>query len=247
MSTPVLEARKLFRRFGSRVVLRGVNLAVQPGEFVALLGPNGAGKTTLLRIFATLLRPNHGYVAVYGHRLPQNAPAARRHLGFISHQPLLYPDLSAEQNLYFFGRLYRVPELADRIASLLRMVGLYRRRRDPVRTYSRGMQQRLAIARALLHDPKVLLLDEPYTGLDQDAAQRLDELLQLIASQGRSVLMTSHDLGRVLDLAHRFVVLTQGRIVASARREDIDAHGGLLTFYREALARAARTPSGGKA
>ncbi len=241
---PVVEVRKLVKRFGSRTVLRGLDLTLQPGEFVALLGPNGAGKTTLLRILATLLRPTQGYVAIYGHRLPHEAQAARRHLGVLSHQPLLYGDLSAEQNLRFYGRLYQVPNLDARIAELLRLVGLYRRRHDLVRTFSRGMQQRLAIARALIHDPHVLLLDEPYTGLDQDAAQRLDDLLRTIAAQGRTILMTSHDLHRILELAQRFLVLTRGRIVASADREAI-AQQGLLAFYRDALAQARANPAGG--
>ena len=246
---PMIAVRRLVKRFGLRVVLRGVDLEVQAGEFVALLGPNGAGKTTLLRILATLSRPNHGEVRLAGYRLPGQASAARRYLGLVSHQPLLYGDLSAEQNLRFYARLYSVPRAGERIAALLERVGLASRRRDPVRTFSRGMQQRLAIARALLHDPRILLLDEPYTGLDQDAAARLDALLRPIAAEGRTVLMASHNLPRVAALASRFVVLSRGRIAASVSREHISDQD-LLDFYRAAVMAdrpAAPSASGGAA
>ena len=235
---PVIEVRRLVKRFGSRVVLRGLDLTVRAGEFVALLGPNGAGKTTLLRILATLSRPNHGEVRLAGYRLPDQAHQARRDLGLVSHRPLLYGNLSAAQNLRFYARLYRVPHPRGRIDALLERVGLASRRRDLVRTFSRGMQQRLAIARALLHDPRILLLDEPYTGLDQDAATRLDELLRRIAAEGRTVLMASHNLPRVAALASRFVVLTRGRIARSMPRDQISDRD-LLDFYRAALASAA--------
>ncbi len=244
----MIQVRRLVKRFGLRVVLRGVDLEVQAGEFVALLGPNGAGKTTLLRILATLSRPNQGDVRLAGYRLPGQAAAARRYLGLVSHQPLLYGDLTAEQNLRFYARLYGVPRAAERIAALLERVGLAARRRDPVRTFSRGMQQRLAIARALLHDPRILLLDEPYTGLDQDAAARLDDLLRRIAAEGRTVLMASHNLPRVAALASRFVVLTRGRIAASVPRDQISDQD-LLDFYRATVmtARPAAAASSGGA
>ncbi len=233
-SPPLIQVTGLVKRFGLKTVLRGVNFTAARGEFVALLGPNGAGKTTFLRILASLSRPNAGEIRVAGHRLPQQAAAVRRRLGVVSHQPLLYGDLTAEENLRFYGRLYAVPEAEARIAELLRLVGLYRRRRDLVRTYSRGMQQRLAIARAILHDPEVLLLDEPYTGLDQDASAMLDDVLRQVASQGRTVVMTSHDLSRIALLASRFDVLARGRIAASVSRSEI-ADTELLAFYRAAV------------
>ncbi len=232
---PLIQVTGLVKRFGLKTVLRGVNFVAARGEFVALLGPNGAGKTTFLRILASLSRPNAGEVRVAGRRLPHEAAAVRRGLGVVSHQPLLYGDLTAEENLRFFGRLYNVPVLEERIVEMLHLVGLYRRRKDLVRTYSRGMQQRLAIARAILHDPEVLLLDEPYTGLDQDASAMLDEVLQHVASQGRTVVMTSHDLSRIALLASRFDVLARGRIVASVQRSEI-ADAQLLDFYRSAVA-----------
>ena len=234
---PVIEVNGLIKRFGLKTVLRGVEFTAQRGEFVALMGPNGAGKTTFLRILASLSRPTEGEVRVAGFRLPQEAAAVRRRLGVVSHQPLLYGDLTAEENLRFYGRLYAIPAGDERIAEMLKLVGLYPRRRDLVRTFSRGMQQRLAIARAVLHDPDVLLMDEPYTGLDQDASAMLDDVLREVAAQGRTVVMTSHDLSRVAMLASRFDVLARGRIVASVGRDEI-ADAQLLDFYRAAVAPA---------
>ncbi len=231
----MIQVTKLVKRFGLKKVLRGLELEVQPGEFVALLGPNGAGKTTLLRILASLSRPTLGQVRVNGHALPGEAAAVRRSLGVLSHQPLLYGDLTAQENLLFYGRLFNVDGLDARVEEVLEMVGLAHRRLDLVRTFSRGMQQRLAIARAVIHDPQVLLLDEPYTGLDQDASAMLDGVLKKVAAQGRTVLMTSHDLARAGELAGRFDVLSRGVITASARREELPPDG-LLAFYKRAIA-----------
>ena len=189
--------KKLVKRFGWKTILRGVDFQVQPGEFVALLGPNGAGKTTFLRILASLSRPSVGEVTIAGYKLPDQAAQVRARLGVVSHLPLLYSDLSAEENLLFYARLYGIAHRPSRIAEVLEIIGLETRRRDLVRTFSRGMQQRLAIGRAILHDPEVMLLDEPYTGLDQDASAVLDGILKKVAGQGRTVVMTSHDLFRV--------------------------------------------------
>ena len=230
----MIEVRKLVKRFGLKTVLRGLDFKVEAGEFVAILGPNGAGKTTFLRILATLSRPALGDVRIGGYRLPQQAAAVRRRLGVVSHLPLLYGDLTAEENLRFYGRMYGVPHLDKRIAEVLEMVGLATRRRDLVRTFSRGMQQRLAIGRAVLHDPEVMLFDEPHTGLDQDACTMLDNVLREVAVRGRTVVMTSHDLVRVGDLASRFDVLSRGVIAASVPRTEMEPNN-LLAFYRQAL------------
>jgi heme exporter protein A len=231
----MIEVRKLVKRFGLKTVLRDLDFHVEPGEFVALLGPNGTGKTTFLRILASLSRPTLGYVSIAGHSLPDQSAAVRRSLGVVSHLPLLYGDLTAEENLRFYGRMYDVPALEARITEVLKMVGLENRRGDLVRTFSRGMQQRLAIGRAVLHDPEVMLFDEPYTGLDQDASTMLDEVLKTVGARGRTVVMTSHDLTRAEDLCTRFDVLSRGVIAASASREGLGA-GNLLSFYRRALA-----------
>jgi heme exporter protein A len=230
----MITVKKLVKRFGLKTVLRGLDFEVQPGEFVALLGPNGAGKTTFLRILASLSRPSLGNVTVAGYQLPNEAAAVRARLGVVSHLPLLYGDLTAEENLRFYGRMYNISNLEPRITEVLEMVGLENRRRDLVRTFSRGMQQRLAIGRAVLHNPDVMLFDEPYTGLDQDASSMLDEVLKTVAAKGRTVVMTSHDLVRAEDLATRFDILSRGVIAASTKREEL-GNGNLLSFYKEAL------------
>jgi heme exporter protein A len=226
--------RKLVKRFGLKPVLRGMDFSVESGEFVALLGPNGAGKTTFLRILASLSRPTLGSVNIAGYSLPGQAAAVRRRLGVVSHLPLLYGDLTAEENLRFYARMYNVAHTNNRISEVLDMIGLASRRRDLVRTFSRGMQQRLAIGRAVLHDPEVMLFDEPHTGLDQDACQMLDTVLREVAARGRTVVMTSHDLARVADLVSRFDVLSRGVIAASIQRSQMDPNN-LLAFYRQAI------------
>jgi heme exporter protein A len=237
---PMIEVHQLVKRFGPKTVLRGLEFSVQPGEFVALLGPNGAGKTTFLRILSSLSRQSMGQVTVGGYALPDEAASVRRRLGVVSHLPLLYGDLSAEENLRFYGQMYSVAHLEQRMSEVLELVGLTARRKDLVRTFSRGMQQRLAIGRAVLHDPEVLLLDEPHTGLDQDACEMLDRVLREVAVLGRTVVMTSHDLSRAADLASRFDVLTRGRIQVSVQHSDLP-QDGLLAFYRQALQASSKT------
>ncbi|WKZ48254.1 MAG: heme ABC exporter ATP-binding protein CcmA [Anaerolineales bacterium] len=231
----MIATRKLVKRFGLKTVLRGVDFDVQPGEFVALLGPNGAGKTTFLRILASLSRPSLGEVNIAGYKLPGEAAQVRARLGVVTHLPLLYGDLTAEENLRFYAQMYGLINYQPRITEALEMVGLETRRRDLVRTYSRGMQQRLAIGRAVLHDPQIMLFDEPYTGLDQDASAMLDDVLKTVAAQGRTVVMTSHDLARAEALATRFDILSRGVIAASATRKQLKK-SNLLSFYKQALA-----------
>src|SRR5512139_943928 len=230
----MIQVRKLVKRFGLKTILRGLDFQVRDGEFVALLGPNGAGKTTFLRILSSLARPTFGEVTIAGYRLPAQASAVRRRLGVVSHLPLLYGDLTAEENLQFYARMYGLERPDRRIAQVLELVGLAARRRDLVRTFSRGMQQRLAIGRAVLHDPEVMLFDEPHTGLDQDASTMLDGVLREVAARGRTVVMTSHDLMRAADLATRFDVLSRGVIAKSVQRAEINPDN-LLAFYRQSL------------
>ncbi len=217
----MIKINGLVKNYGINTVLRGVNLNVQPGEFVSLVGSNGAGKTTLMRIVATLLKPSDGQISIGGWPLPDHADKVRRHIGMVSHQALLYGDLSAAENLEFYARLYQLTDREQRVADALRLVGLAARQRDPVRSFSRGMLQRLTIARATLHEPEVLLLDEPYTGLDQDATRLLDDLLRSESDRGRTIFMITHDLARGLDLCHRIAILERGKIVHIVARESV--------------------------
>jgi heme exporter protein A len=228
----MIVVKKLVKRFGPLTVLRELDFEVKSGEFVALLGPNGAGKTTLLRILATLSRPSSGLVKIASYQLPQAGASLRAYLGVVSHQPLLYGDLTAEENLRFYGKLYSVGP--ERIQEVLELVGLAKRKDDLVRTFSRGMQQRLTIGRAILHNPRILLLDEPHTGLDQEAGEILDRVLRSVALEGRTVVMTSHDLVRAAGLATRVDLLSRGKITASLSADDLDA-SDLVDFYRTAL------------
>ncbi len=230
----MIQVQRLVKRFGAKTVLSNLDFQVVEGEFVALMGPNGAGKTTLLRILSSLMKPTYGSIRVAGFQLPAQSAAVRSRLGIVSHLPLLYGDLTAEENLQFYGKMYAVQSLKQRIIEVLDLIGLSSRKADLVRTFSRGMQQRLAIGRAILHDPAVLLLDEPHTGLDQDACEMLDHLLREVAATGRTVVMTSHDLARVQDLARRFDVLSRGKILSSISAEQLPPDG-LLTYYRQAL------------
>jgi heme exporter protein A len=218
----MIKIEGLAKSYGHLPVLRGVDLHVRAGEFVTLVGANGAGKTTLLRIVATLLEPTAGKVSVGGWPLPRHAEKVRRHIGLVSHHALLYGDLSAAENLHFFARMYGLDRREERVEAALKQVGLAARQRDPVRTFSRGMTQRLTIARATLHEPDVLLFDEPYTGLDRDASALLDELLRTQAGQGRTILMITHDLVHGLNLADRVVILNRGRIAASAMGSEME-------------------------
>jgi len=223
---PAIEVHRLSKSFGARKVLAGLDLVVQPGEMVALLGPNGVGKTTFLRILATLARPTGGTVKLLGVDLARQPYLARRRIGLLSHRTLLYDDLTARQNLGFYARMYDVADGPQRADELLQQVGLAHRADDLVRTYSRGMQQRLALARALLHRPELLLLDEPYSGLDPVAADNLSRLLAELREQGGTVLLTTHDLGQGLALAGRVLVLARGRLVHDAPvTESPDAFG----------------------
>ncbi len=226
----LIEAQALTKAYDGLPVLRKLDLRIARGEFVALLGPNGSGKSTLLRLLAGLSRPTSGVILVGGWELPREAAAVRAQIGLVSHQALLYENLTARENLRFFARLYALAQVEARIDMLLAQVGLARRGDSLVRTFSRGMQQRLSIARALLHAPDVLLLDEPYTGLDQDAAQTLDDLLRAAHAEGRTIIMTTHQLERVPSLASRVLILSRGVIGYDAPVVSLDALALAATY-----------------
>lgn len=210
----LIQVRGLVKTYGLLPVLRGLNLDIQRGESVALLGANGSGKSTLMRLICALGKPTSGQITVGGWELPREAAAVRAQIGMVAHKPLLYENLTAIENLRFFARLYNVPESEARCAVMLERVGLTKRAGDLVRTFSRGMLQRLAIARALLHEPEVLLFDEPHTGLDQEAAAMLDAVVVDQRASGRTVLMATHELERAARLSSRVVILARGAVSA---------------------------------
>lgn len=212
MLAPAIEAKGLSRRFAEVNAIAGVDLSVDAGEVVAVLGANGAGKTTLLRLIATLLRPSGGALRLFGLPLADGGARARQRIGFLSHASFLYPDLSPLENLLFYAHMFRVPRADDRVRDLLAEVGLVGWRNRAVRALSRGLEQRCALARVLLHRPDLLLLDEPFSGLDVDSAAMLGRLLAAERERGTTILMTTHDLGSALDLCDRAIVLAHGRL-----------------------------------
>jgi len=209
---PPVRAEGLVRAFAGTPVLAGVDLVVRPGEAVVLLGPNGAGKTTLLRILALLLRPGGGRLALFGADAGTAPPVLRRRIGYVAHESLCYPDLTAAENLAFYARLFDVPNAPARIAELIAWAGLESAARRRVRAYSHGMAQRLALARALLHAPDLLLLDEPFSGLDPEAAAALQRRLAELRAAGHAIVLATHDLERAAPVATRLAILHRGRV-----------------------------------
>jgi len=212
-TTFALESEDIRKTFGHFTALGGLSLTIQPGEFTTLFGRNGAGKTTFLKIAATLVRPTHGRLRIHGIDVRDEPEMARRHIGFLSHNTYLYRDLTATENLKFFCRLYGVSDSDSRIEALLDRVGLRRRAHEPIRVFSRGLNQRLGIARAFLHDPSLILLDEPYTGLDANAVDILNEMLDGVVRAGKTVILTTHDIEHGLRTATRAVIIDRGKVV----------------------------------
>lgn len=231
---PELQTDNLVKAFGRHYALRGVNLRLEPGEGLVVIGPNGAGKTTLVRCLAGLSRPSDGKIFLRGRELTTSAGDLRRHIGFVSHETLLYDDLTPAENLRFYGRLYDVSELEARLDQLLGDLGLRQRSADPVRTLSRGMRQRLSLARALLHQPRLVLLDEPYTGLDMQATELLEGVLLGMAARGRTVLLTTHDLPTALRCGSRLAVLVEGRVAYETPQGTLSEHQ-LRDIYRDLI------------
>ena len=228
-----LETKKLTKTFGERRALDGVSIEVPEGAFVSIFGPNGAGKTTLLRVLSTLARPTSGKVRVCGIDALEEPDKVREHIGLISHNSMLYPDLTAMENLLFTARLYGILDPEARVRELLRAVELDHRRFDLVRTFSRGMTQRLSIARALINDPEVVFLDEPYAGLDPHAVEIFDELIASIRD-GRTFVMVSHDLQKGFEACTHALVLARGRVVRYAPKDEL-AFDEFRELYRDTV------------
>lgn len=219
---PALEARGVEKWFGVHPAVRGVDFSLCAGEFLVLFGPNGAGKSTLLRLLAGAVRPTAGEVRIGGEALDYGDAAWRRRVGVLSHQSYLYGQLTAAENLVFYARLYGLSDRKARVARMLGDVGLVERANDRVREFSRGMQQRLALARTLLHDPEIILLDEPYTGLDVHAAALLRGVLERLKDGRRTVVLVTHNLSQGLEMADRVVVQVAGRWVSDEPRSSLD-------------------------
>jgi heme exporter protein A len=218
--TPAIEVAGAGRAYGDRVVFRDLSFTVEEGQTLAVLGANGAGKTTLLRMLATLLRPHAGEVRVLGRALPEDGHAVRGRIGFLGHEALLYRELTGRENLRFYARLHRVAR-ADRVEEVLDAVGMTGRADDPVAELSRGMVQRLAIARAVLHEPALLLLDEPLANLDPAAVAQVGPLLQAGGPDARTRVVTSHDPTGGLRGADLALGLKAARVVFLAPADDI--------------------------
>jgi heme exporter protein A len=220
-AAPLLEARDLTRSFGPLAAVDGVSFALAPGEFLTIFGPNGAGKTTLLRLLGGALHPTRGEVLIQGERLDPAETDWRRRIGVLSHQTFLYGHLTAEENLRFYAALYGVQDARTRVREGLDRVGLLQRREGRVRTFSRGMRQRLALARTLLHEPDIVLLDEPYTGLDAHAAAVLRDVLAHLKDGRRTVVLVTHNLAEGLELADRVAVQVRGKFIHEQPRADV--------------------------
>lgn len=221
---PLVEARGLTRRYGAVRALDGVDLVLQRGDVLLLLGPNGAGKSTLLRALAGLLRPTSGTIMIAGHALKRDDNEARRAIGLLSHQSLLYDELSLQENLELVATLYDLPDPRAQACAALAAQGIEDRAQDRPRQLSRGLQQRAALARALMHRPPLLLLDEPFTGLDTPASQRLDAQLQALVSSGTTLVIVTHHASEAWSLATRVGVLRHGKWAhEGARGADLSA------------------------
>ena len=233
-SDPIIQVRDLRKDFGYLQALSGVSFDLNKGEFLTIFGPNGAGKTTLIKVLAGLTRPTSGSAHIDGFDVLESNAELRSQIGVISHTTCLYPDLTALENLLFYPKLYGLDDPEKRANESIREAGLQLRRHDPVRTYSRGMQQRMAIARATLHDPSVLFLDEPFTGLDLRATNALKDHLHDLHTGKRTIIMTTHDMSCGLELCDRVAIQNKGRFLLLESINCIDQEN-FETFYTEAL------------
>ena len=233
---PLLEARGLVREFSGLAAVDGIDLALPPGAFLVVFGPNGAGKTSLLRMLAGGLRPTRGEVWVGGARLDSGSPRGRERIGVLSHQTFLYGHLTARENLRFYGRLYGLEDVEARLEERLRQVGLLERADDQAGTFSRGMRQRLGLARTLLHDPELVLMDEPYTGLDPHAAAVLRGVLEALRDGLRTVVLVTHNLTQGLELADRAAIQVRGRFVWEGWTSEVSVHD-FEVFYQDVVDR----------
>ncbi|UGV39727.1 ABC transporter ATP-binding protein [Methanococcoides orientis] len=229
----ILSLSNVSKSYGNVPVLKGIDLDIKKGEFLAILGSNGAGKTTLVKIMSTLSSPSEGSVEINGHDVADDPVSVRSMIGMISHETHLYNDLSAEENLRFFGKMYGISagDLEDRINELLEQVELTGRSDDRVATFSRGMKQRLSIARALIHEPQLLFLDEPYTGLDQHASRTFENVLRDLDPEDTTRVMVTHDITNTFKMCSRVLILDNGKVVFDSPISDLSSAEDLKEIY----------------
>src|SRR3954465_10750235 len=218
----MIEIKKLTKQADNKLILRGLDLSIKKGETVAILGPNGAGKSTLLKVLATLIKPTSGLIKVNGMDLKKNHIKIKKIMGYLPHSSLLYDHYTPLENLVFFGNLYGVKDVESRARQLVKEVGLSFFINEPVKNFSRGMIQRIAIARAIIHEPKIMLLDEPHTGLDQGAISILNNVIISMKAKGTTTLMVTHDFKQAAEICDRIIILKNGKIVDDFKIEDRD-------------------------
>ncbi|MDY6965824.1 MAG: heme ABC exporter ATP-binding protein CcmA [Halobacteriota archaeon] len=233
MTLDIINIDSVCKKFGNNRVLDDVNLKVSKGDSFALIGPNGAGKTTLVRILSTLTKPNSGTVTINGYDINEDQENVRGEIGVISHNTFLYNDLTAQENLEFYGELYGLDndQIPEKIDQLLRKVNLRLRAHDPVGTFSRGMKQRLAIARTILHNPNILILDEPSTGLDVKSKNIFYEIVRDLHSAGKTVLLATHDLKELEILCEKLAILNNGKILLSGDLDEVKEGRSLESVF----------------
>lgn len=208
----MIEIKKLTKQADNKTILKGIDLTIKKGETVGILGPNGAGKSTLLKVLATLVKPSTGEVSIGGFDLKKNQAEIKKLFGYLPHSSLLYDHYSPLENLVFFGKIYGVKNAEERAIQLVKEVGLSFFLNDPVKNFSRGMIQRIAIARAIIHEPAILLLDEPHTGLDQGAIGILNNVILSMKEKGATTLMVTHDFKQAAELCDRIIIIKNGKI-----------------------------------
>ncbi len=226
-----IKAEGLTKSFGFNLALKGIDLEIEDGDSLVIFGPNGAGKSTLIKILSTVMNPSSGSLAFRGRDLKNKAEEIRREIGLVSHQTLLYNNLTAYENLDFYGQMYDVPERKTRIAEVADMVGVASRLNDRVGTLSRGLQQRVSVARALLHKPSIMLLDEPETGLDQEAITSVWDALETGDGINRTIVFTTHNLELGLKNCSRLMILDNGRIAYQGTGDELNL-ASLRETYR---------------
>ncbi len=238
-----VKAESVVKNFGETAVLRSLNLELPRGEVTVLLGTNGAGKSTLLRILAMLTQIDSGTVSIFGADIAHSGPAVRALTGSVLHAPMLYADMSIRENLMFFAEMYRLENIDDLIAETTARVGIEPRLDHRVRTLSHGFQKRVALARALMHEPQLLLLDEPESGLDSQSVARLDLIIDDYRSAGRTVVMTTHIVEHALEISDRAVVLLDGEVGFNSDNPQRD-RAGIQEIYSPEFASSFSTESG---